>query len=98
MNKKKILRIVLWLSFVPYLFLIVYSLYHAIFGYDVYTMILPQYLRTIYGWDAFWEVFVWTALALCFIPIIPICLLYQIIYFIRYLMSFIRTKRIKQLN
>jgi len=95
MNKKKILRIVLWLSFIPYLFLIVYSLYHAIFGYDVYTMILPQYVRTIYGWDAFSEVFVWTALVLCFIPILPICFLYQIIYFIRYLINFIRTKRIK---
>jgi hypothetical protein len=85
MNKNKILKILLLLSFIPYLFLIVYSLYHAIFGHDVYTMILPQYVRTIYGWDAFLEVFVWTALGLCFIPILPICFLYQSIYFIRYL-------------
>lgn len=90
MNKRKILSIILWLSFIPYLFLIGYSLYHAIFGYDVYTMILPQYVRTIYGWDAFSEVFLWTALGLIFIPVIPICLLYQIIYFI---IKFIHKKR-----
>lgn len=84
MNKKKILRIVLWLSFMPYLFLIVYSIYYALFGYEVYTMILPQYVRTVYGWDAFVEVFVWTGLTLCIIPILPICFLYQIIYLIRF--------------
>ncbi len=94
MNKKKILRIVLCLSFIPYLFLIVYSLYHAIYGYDLNTWILPQYIRTIYGWDAFSEVFIWTALVLCVVPILPICLLYQIIYFIRYLLNFIRRKSI----
>lgn len=82
MNKGKILRIILWLTFIPYLFLFVYSLYYAIAGYDVYTMILPQYVRTIYGWDAFLEVFVWTGLALCLIPILPICFLYQSIVFI----------------
>lgn len=85
--KKKLGRIILWLSFIPYLFLIGYSTYHAIFGYDVYTLILPQYVRTIYGWDAFLEVFVWTAVVLCFIPVIPICLLYQVIYFIHYLVK-----------
>jgi hypothetical protein len=94
-DKRKILRIVLWLSFTPYIFLVVYSLYHAIFGYDVYTWVLSQYLRTVYGWDAFSEVFLWTSLSLCVIPIIPICFLYQIIYFIRYLIKVIRLKRIK---
>jgi len=92
MNKRKLLRIVLWLSFTPYLVLVVYSLYHAIFGYDVYTWILPQYLRTIYGWDAFLEVFLWTGLSLCLILIIPICFLYQIIYLIIYLIKYIRLK------
>ena len=92
MNKRKILKIVLLLSFTPYIILIVYSLYHAIFGYDVYTLILPQYLRTVYGWDAFSEVFLWTALSLSVIPIIPVCFLYQIIYFIRCLIKVIRSK------
>ena len=82
MNKKKLLKIVLWLSFVPYLFLIGYSLYKAIFGHNVYTLILPQYLRTTYGWEAFLEVFVWNGIALCVIPVLPICFLYQIIYLI----------------
>jgi hypothetical protein len=95
MEKRRILRIVLWLSFTPYIFLIIYSLYHAIFGYDVYTWILPQYLRTIYGWDAFLEVFLLMGLSLFVIPIIPICFLYQIMYFIGYLIKIIRFKRIK---
>lgn len=89
MRKMKIFRILLWLSFIPFIFLILYSLYHAIFGYDVYTWILPVYLRTIYGWDAFFEVFLWTAIAMCVIPILPICFIYQIIYFIKH---FIRVK------
>jgi hypothetical protein len=95
MDKRKILRIVLALSFTPYIFLIVYSLYYAIFGYDVYTLILPQYLRTVYGWDAFSEVFLWTGLSLSAIPIIPVCFLYQTIYFIRYLIKVIRSKGIQ---
>jgi hypothetical protein len=78
-NKTLVFRLIFWLSFTPYLFLVGYSLYHAIFGYDLYTMILPQYLNTIYGWDAFNRVFIWTAIALCIIPILPICLIYQII-------------------
>jgi len=84
-NKKgltKILRIILLLSFAPYLFWVGCSFYHAVFGYDVYTWILPQYVRTIYGWDAFLEVFVWTAIKMCFIPVLPICFLYQVIYFV----------------
>jgi hypothetical protein len=85
MNKKKgfakILRIILYLSFASYLFLIGYSLYQAIFGYDVYTWILPQYVRTIYGWGAFLEVLTWTAIQMCFIPVLPICFLFQVGYF-----------------
>ncbi|MDF2513371.1 MAG: hypothetical protein K0S04_3237 [Herbinix sp.] len=92
-NKMKVFRIIFWLSFAPLLFLICYSAYHAIFGYDVYTLILPQYVKTIFGWDAFYRVFVWTAIALTFIPILPICLLYQVIYGIVFLV-----KKIKSLS
>lgn len=92
MNKKKIFRIGFWLSFAPYLFLIIYSLVHAIFGYDVYTMILPQYVRTVFGWAAFSQVFVWTGLVMCFIPIIPICFLVQISYLVGHVIIAIRTK------
>ncbi len=81
-KKVKTLRIIFWLSLFPYLFLMGYSLYHAIFGYDMYTLILPQYLRTIYGWDAFYQAFIWTVMAFCIIPVLPVCLLYQVIYII----------------
>ena len=95
MKKHKIFRLVFWLSFLPYVYLIGYSLYHAIFGYDVYTWILPVYVRTVYGWGAFSEAFIWTAFAMCIIPVIPICLIYQIIYFIRFLIIIKRSKGIK---
>lgn len=92
-NKTKMFIIIFWLSFTPFLFLLGDSLYHAIFGYDVYTMILPQYVKTMYGWDAFLEVFIWTALELCFIPVLPICFLYQVIYVSIYLFKVITGKK-----
>ncbi len=92
-NKMKIIRIIFWLSFAPYLFLLCYSFYHAIFGYDVYTWFLPQYVRTIYGWDAFLDVFVLNAIRLCLIPVLPTCLLYQVIYLIVCLIKRISANR-----
>ncbi len=94
--KKKVLRIVLVISLAPYLFLVGYSLYYAIFGYDLYTMILPEYIRTIYGWEAFSHVFIWTGIVLCFIPVLPICLLYQIIYLFVYLIKRQKVNRVKE--
>ncbi len=77
---RKILKIIFWLSFMPYLFLIGYSLYFALFGYDSYTWIMHQYIETLYGWDAFREVFIWTAFGLCFLPVLPICFFYQVAF------------------
>ena len=91
--KRKVLKIIFWLSFAPYLFLIVYSIYHAIFGYDMYTLIFREYIRTIYGWEAFLNVFVWNAFILCVYPVLPVCLLYQVIYFIVWLIKRILANR-----
>ena len=82
MNRKKIAKIIFILSFLPYIILILISLYHAVYGYDVYTLIKPQYVRTIYGIEAFGESLVWNALVLCVIPVLPIVFIYQITYII----------------
>ncbi len=90
--KIKMIRILFWLSFAPYVFLLCYSTYHAIFGYPVYSFIMHHYVETIYGWDAFLMVFIWTGIALCFIPVLPICLLYQIIYLFIYIIKSVMSK------
>lgn len=90
--KNKVLKIILYISFVPYIALLLMAIYHAIFGYDVYTWILPEYVRTIYGIEAFLESFIWNFLRLWYIPVLPLCLAYQIIYAISY---FSKTKKQK---
>ena len=82
MNKKKIFKIIFWLSFLPYIILFLLSTYHAFYGYDVYTWIKPEYVRTIYGIDAFAETLVWNMIKFSVIPILPIVLIFQIIYIV----------------
>ena len=77
---KKTLLIILIISFIPYVLLIGYGIHSAIFGYDVYTWILPTYVETLYGLDAFLEAITILGLRMLFIPILPICFLYQIAF------------------
>ncbi len=97
MKKEKINKILLIISFLPYVLLILISLYHSVFGYDVYTLILPTYVKTIYGMEAFLSTLSWNALLLCFIPILPICLLYQIINLTIYIINKIKHKKFKHI-
>jgi len=83
----KIKKIILYITFTPYVYILLISIYHAIFGYDVYTLILPTYVETIYGLEAFKEVFILNLLGLTFIPIIPICLIYQLVYLIIFIVK-----------
>ena len=96
MKKRKLNKILLIISFLPYILLLLISLYHAIFGYYVYTLILPTYVKTIYGIEAFVSTLFWNALVVCFITILPICLLYQIVNLITYIIKKIKDKKIKQ--
>ena len=81
MKKNNITKIIFILSFLPYIILVVISLYHAIFGHDIYAF-LGGYIRTDYGVEAFLDTLVWNALGLCFIPVLPIVAIYQIIFII----------------
>ena len=70
--KNKVLRILLYISLIPYLFLIFTSIYHAIFGFRFFTVSYGikaiEFVLVFYGWVGLVET----------IPIIPICLMYQI--------------------
>ena len=92
--KNKILKLLFKISFLPYIILILISLYYAILGYDVYTWILPTYVRTIYGIEAFIETLTWNFLVLCFIPIIPIVALFQIIYIVLFIIRKIKKNKV----
>ena len=92
MNKNKIFKIIFWLSFLPYIILILISTYHAVFGYEVHTWFKGQYVRTIYGIDAFRDTIVWNGLRLCFVPILPISLIIEVIYIIIYIIKKIKIK------
>jgi hypothetical protein len=98
LKKEKIYKILLVISFLPYVLLILISLYHSIFGYDVYTLILPTYVKTIYGMEAFISTLSWNALLLCFLPILPICLLYQIIYLTTCIINKIKHNKYKHIS
>ena len=80
-NKRRIAKIIFILSFLPYIILLLISLYHAIFGNNVYAF-LGGYIRTDYGITAFLDTLVWNALGLCFIPVLPTVAIYQIIFII----------------
>lgn len=90
--ENKTFKLIFKISFLLYIILILISLYYAIFGYDVYTWILPTYVRTIYGIEAFLETITWNFLRLCIIPVIPIVALYQVIYIILFIMKKIKQK------
>lgn len=78
--KKKVVKGLFIISFLPFVFLIIFALYNAIVGYDVYTMILPTYVKTIYGIEAFKEVLFWYGLSFIIIPVLPVCFIYQVVY------------------
>lgn len=85
---KKVSKIILIISFFPYLIILLISLYCAIFGFDVYqhtgipdTMVSEfEYSNTDYGIDAFFLVL--KSLIFVFsiwIPILPVILGYQVL-------------------
>lgn len=91
--KMKIFRVLLFISFLPYAFLLIIGIYYAFAGYEVYTLILPTYVKTLYGFEAFRVVLLWSILGLTFIPVLPVCCVYQIIYLISCLFRKQRKKR-----
>ncbi|MCL1866709.1 MAG: hypothetical protein FWF82_04800 [Oscillospiraceae bacterium] len=81
-NRKtgKAAKIFLWLSFVPYAFVILMSICSAIFGTREWAALFGEG-RLIYGFEALQQdIFLLTAALTIVFPVIPICLVYQIVY------------------
>ncbi|MDO5156433.1 MAG: hypothetical protein Q4D51_10765 [Eubacteriales bacterium] len=72
--KSKATKIIFRLSFLPYILLFLYACYSAVAGFE--------FFGTSYGIDAFTAALFLGAIVLCIIPVIPICIIYDIIYLI----------------
>ena len=88
-NLKLLGRIVLCVSFLPYVVGVILGIVYAIVGYDVLT-VTGVYVKTMYGFEAFREVITWYGLGLTFIPVIPICFIFQLIYLLWWLVKRLR--------
>lgn len=79
--KHKIAKIIFVISFIPILFCIIAGIVCAFKGYT-YLDILGDVPTTVYGLTAFFEVFFTDLVAMIFLGIIPVCMVYQLIYLI----------------
>lgn len=85
-------RLVLCVSFLPYIVGVIIGMVYAFVGYDIMT-VTGVYVRTIYGFDALREVITLYGLGLTFIPIIPVCFIYQLVYFLWWLIKYLKTTK-----
>lgn len=75
----KVKTVLFVLSFLPITLIVLYSLFCMSGGYE--TGLFNTY--TVYGSQAFSEAFLWTCLAFTIIPILPVMLVWQIVYIVR---------------
>ena len=88
MNKKRIAKIALWISLLPYVILPLTGIWHAIFGFTFFA-------ATYTGWEGFTNSVFILGWACCVIyPVLPVCLLYQIVYAICFVVA--KRKKMKE--
>ena len=75
-DKRIAFKIMFFISFIPYIEVLLRALYHSIFGYNKYTWILQAYIKTCYGIEAIKESIIYDG---CII-LVTICLIYEITY------------------
>ena len=76
MNKKKVLKIILILSVIPFIVILIIGVKNAFCGYTLF-------FNTSYGVQALIDTCVIYGFVFsCCFPVLPICLVYQIISFI----------------
>lgn len=73
-------------SYIPYVLLLLYSLYCSKFGFTFFT--------TSYGWEGFYSAFVIMGFVFCVIPVFPFCIFWQILYIVKW----VRNRKAKQEN
>lgn len=76
MDKRKAAKIILMISFIPYVLVLLSGIIGAVFGAGFF-------FDTVYGWDGFLIGALGGCISMIYIPILPACLIYQIIYLIR---------------
>lgn len=87
--KKRIFKIILWISRLPYVILFVMGIWHAFFGFTFFS-------ATYTGWEGFVNSVFILGWACCVIyPVLPVCLLYQIVYTIYVFVMKSRKKQTK---
>lgn len=69
-------KILFYISFIPLVYILVHGIISAIFGYKIGFI----YYSYIYGVDAFFDSVIMDSLTLSFIPVLPISIIYIIIY------------------
>lgn len=95
-RKLSISKIIFWCSFIPYIVIILISLYYAINGHDVKAFVSGDYIRTDYGLTAFLNVGLWLVCwSSMVVPIIPIMFIYQIIFIVCYVIRGFKRKENK---
>lgn len=71
--KSKIAKGIFYLSFIPYILLLLLSIYSAFEGFTFL-------FSTSYGIEAFFETFIFVGAIFCIIPVFPVCICYEIGY------------------
>ena len=74
------------LSYIPYLLLLIYSIFASVYGFNFFT--------TTYGWEGFYTSFLIVGAVFCVIPVFPLCLFWQILYIVKW----VRNRKSKQEN
>ena len=84
-NKDKILKSIFIVSFLPYILILIYGFYGAIFGgHRICIVICPP---KVYGIEAFLDNIFAGSLALTFYGVLPVVIIYEIGYIIYILIS-----------
>lgn len=87
--KKRIFKIILWISLLPYVILFVMGIWHACFGFTFFS-------ATYTGWEGLVNSVFILGWACCVIyPVLPVCLIYQIVYTIYVFVMKSRKKQTK---
>lgn len=77
---KKIPKIILILSFAPYVFLLLCGIYSAFAGFGFF-------FSTSYGFQGFMDSIFLMGFLLCWYPVLPSCLIYQLVYLFVFIMK-----------
>lgn len=87
--KKIIPKILLVLSFTPYAIALFYGINSAVNGWTL--LFGPE----VYGFEAFMDSSSIMLLCLCYVPILPPCLIYQLIYLAVFIMKKLHVSKTK---